>query len=74
MNFNYTWIMSALTLFTMYLAGNKNKHAWVIGLFNQILWAFFIYQTQALGLIPMTIALVGIYTKNLYQWGSHEQN
>lgn len=62
------WIMSAITIYTMWLAGDKKKLAWKIGLFNQILWAMFIYQTQAWGLLPMTIAITFTYARNLYKW------
>jgi len=68
MKFDYTWIMSGITIYTMWLAGDKKKLAWVLGLVNQCFWLFFIYQKQAWGLLPMTISLCIIYTRNLMKW------
>jgi hypothetical protein len=62
------WLMSAITIYTMVLAGNKDTKAWVIGLVNQILWATFIWLTAAWGLIPMNIAMVIVYYRNATKW------
>ena len=68
MKFDYTWIMSGITIFTMWFAGDKKKLAWKLGLINQALWLYFIYDKQSWGLLPMTIAMIIIYTRNLYKW------
>jgi hypothetical protein len=68
MKFDYTWIMSGITIFTMWLAGDKKKLAWILGLLNQVLWLYFIYDKQSWGLLPMTFAMVFIYARNLYKW------
>lgn len=68
MKIDYTWAMSAITIFTMWFAGDKKKLAWVLGLFNQALWLYFIYDKQSWGLLPMTIAMIIIYSRNLYKW------
>lgn len=71
MNFNYTWIMSAITVWSMWLAGENKRTAWVLGLFNQGLWLLFIFQTKAWGLLPMNIALTITYTRNLLTKGKN---
>lgn len=63
-----TWLMSALTILTLWLAGSKNPWAWRIGLFNQLLWWHFIFATNAWGLAPMSIAIAFVYTRNLILW------
>ena len=63
-----TWAMSALTIVTMWLAGSKSLLAWKIGLANQVLWAWFIWDTKAWGLIPMWLAIIFTYSRNLYRW------
>lgn len=60
--------MSALTILTMWLAGSKSVWAWKIGLGNQALWALFIWRTEAWGLIPMWLAIIVTYSRNLYKW------
>ena len=58
------WIMSLITITTLWLAGDKKLLAWKLGLFNQILWSLFIYDTGQYGLIPMTIAVTFVYIRN----------
>lgn len=68
MKLDYTWLMSAMTLLTMWLAGNKDRRAWFVGLTNQLFWVYFIHDKEAYGLLPMTLILTYIYTRNLYKW------
>ena len=32
------WLLSANTLYVMFLAGSKNKYAWLLALIGQIIW------------------------------------
>lgn len=64
------WVMSALTIWTMYLAGNKARLAWQIGLGNQALWAIFIVTTHQWGLAPMCAAITFVYARNLLKWSA----
>lgn len=61
-------ITSTLTVYNMYLAGNKDRRAWILGLFNQILWLAFIISFKAWGLLPLTVALTFMYSRNLIKW------
>ena len=62
------WFLSIITIITMYLAGEKNRYVWILGLFNQILWLAWIFFIHAWGLLPLTFALIYIYTKNHIKW------
>lgn len=62
------WALSILTVGMMYLAGNKNKWAWILGLANQSLWLTWIITVQAWGLLILTFALIFMYTRNLIKW------
>lgn len=66
---NYmTWIMSVLTLFSMYLAGNRSNQAWSLSLFNQLLWLIYITGTMQWGLIPMNVGMWFISYRNYKLW------
>lgn len=65
-------VTSSVTVYNMYLAGNKDYRAWVFGLLNQILWLAFIISFAAWGLLPLTIALTFMYTRNLLKWRADE--
>lgn len=66
------YLLSAITIYTMLLAGNKRKHAWAIGLLNQFLWLVWIFLMQAWGLLPMNIALWVIYGRNHFKWNKSD--
>ena len=62
------WVLSCLTLATMWLAGSKNIWAWYIGIPSQGLWLILDIHYQAWGLIPIAVALTFIYARNLRAW------
>lgn len=62
------WATSAGTLLGMWLLGQKRSIGWVVGLCNQALWITFAVTFRAWGLLPLTLALLVIYTRNLLRW------
>jgi hypothetical protein len=64
------WLMSAITIYMTVLAGNRNRWAWAIGLFNQALWLVWIVSIQAWGLLPMNAALWVVYARNHIKWST----
>lgn len=66
-------LTSAVTLWGMWLAGNKRSLAWVVGLANQGLWLAFIVVFEAWGLLPLSTSLVVVYTRNLLRWRAQER-
>jgi hypothetical protein len=62
------WLLSAITIWMTLLAGNKNRGAWSVGLFNQLLWLVWIVAVGAWGMMPMNIALWVVYGRNYLKW------
>lgn len=62
------YLLSALTIYSMLLAGNKKRGAWLVGLANQFLWLVWIILTTSWGLLPMNIALWIVYGRNYLKW------
>jgi len=62
------WLLSAITIYTMFLAGSKKKHTWAVGLFSQLLWLIWIIASASWGLLPMNLALWVVYTRNHLKW------
>lgn len=62
------YFLSAITIYTMILAGNKRQGAWAVGLLNQFLWLIWIISMSAWGLLPMNIALWVVYGRNHFKW------
>lgn len=62
------WLMSALTICVMWLAGNKSLWAWRISLVNQVVWLAWIIPTHTWGLLPLNIAMWITSSRNLVVW------
>ncbi len=56
----------------MWLLAQKKSSGWIVGLVNQILWVTFAITYQAWGLLPLTAALIFVYTKGLIKWRAEE--
>ena len=61
-------LLSILTIIGMWLIGNKNYWGWIVGLVNQTLWITFAIVFKAWGLLPLTLVLIVVYTRNLTKW------
>jgi hypothetical protein len=59
---------SVLTLCGMWLAGSHRWQGWLVGLGNQLLWFAFIVAFGAWGLLPLNVALVVVYSRNIVKW------
>jgi len=62
------WLLSAITIWMTFLAGNKHPLAWAIGIVNQALWLIWICISSAWGLLPMNFALWYLYFRNHLKW------
>lgn len=62
------YLLSVITIYSMLLAGNKKRGAWLVGLLNQFLWLTWIILSSAWGLLPMNIALWVVYGRNYLKW------
>jgi hypothetical protein len=64
------WLLSAITAWTMLLAGDRYRNTWLIGLANQALWLGWIIAIEAWGLLPMNITLWVVYARNHLKWNA----
>lgn len=56
------------TLLGMWLAGSHRWQGWAVGIANQGLWLAFIVLFRAWGLLPLMVALLFVYSRNLLRW------
>lgn len=61
-------LASFLTLAAMWLAGRKDRRAWMVGLVGQANWVAFAIATKGYGLILDVPFVTVIYINNLRQW------
>lgn len=64
---------SALTIWGLWLVGNKRIMGWVLGLVTQAFWVATIVLFDSWGLLPTTVALTIVYTRNIIKWRREEQ-
>ena len=62
------WVMSAITIYSSFLAGNLHRHTWLVSMGNQVLWLTWIIATETWGFIPLNIALWIVYARNHLKW------
>lgn len=62
------WITGGITILAMELVAHKRWEGWAVGLGNQALWAWLIYERQLWGLAPLTLILSWRYFVALRKW------
>ena len=68
-----TVVLSIISILILWGVGNKWKWIWWVGIISQLLWFYFIYETEFYGLIPMHVVYLIMYVINLIKW-SKEKN
>ena len=62
------WIPSTIAVVTQFMAGCKYKSAWVITLFSQGLWMWWIIVSKQYGFIPLNICMSIVAIRNFRKW------
>lgn len=62
------WLLSAITILTTILAGNKSPYAWPLSAMNQVLWFIWIVSTSTWGFLPMNLTLIVVFIRNHIKW------
>lgn len=68
MNALWSYLLTAVGLLIFWLAGNKRWEAWLLGLFNQVLWVSYAIATDQYGWIIGAAAYGAMYARNLRKW------
>lgn len=64
----WSFVLAAVGIAGIYLAGRKSKWGWGLGLAAQVLWVVFALTTAQYGFILTAVAYGAVYGKNLWQW------
>lgn len=64
----WPYILSAIGVFGIYLAGSKNVLGWYVGIIAQTMWITFAIQTEQYGFIISAVAYGAVYIRNYYKW------
>jgi hypothetical protein len=64
----WSWILTAVGVTGLYLAGRHNKIGWAIGLGAQLLWVAYAISTKQYGFLVSATAYGWVYATNLRKW------
>lgn len=67
-NWWWSYLLTAIGILGIYMAGKRNKYGWAIGLFAQALWFLYAVTTQQWGFILSAFAYGAVYFKNYAAW------
>jgi hypothetical protein len=68
MNPYWSYLLTAVGVFGLYLAGRKSKWGWAVGLGAQGLWLAYAVSTQQWGFLVSAFAYGAVYMKNFRAW------
>ena len=79
MNPYWSYLLTAVGVFGLWLAGRKDRRGWMVGVGAQTLWIAYATATQQWGFYISAIAYGWIYIKNARAWKkpepfAHSQN
>lgn len=62
------WVLSGTSFVMLWLMGNKNSYAPMVGIFNQVLWIVYVVHTEHWGLLPGVLGYTLIHIRNAIKW------
>jgi hypothetical protein len=64
----WSWVLTAVGVTGLYLAGRKIWWSWLIGLSAQILWLAYAVTTKQFGFIISAFVYGSVYASNARKW------
>ena len=61
-------LASVGTILSMWLLSGRHRSGWYVSLGNQVVWAAFMVSTEAWGLIPLNLIMVGLAIRGVKKW------
>lgn len=64
----WSWILTAVGVFGLWLAGRKSPWGWAVGMAAQVLWVSYALATVQYGFLVSAGAYFWVYLKNFRAW------
>lgn len=64
----FPYFLSIITLYSMWLQGDKNKKSWILTFVNQLLWLIWIFASGKYGFLPMNLGICYTSVRNYKKW------
>lgn len=66
----WSWLLAAVGIAGLWLAGSNNRFGWAIGLVAQALWIVYALNTEQYGFILSALAYAAVYARNYARWAT----
>ena len=70
----FSYVLSIVSLISLWLIGNKNKYGFVVAILNQILWTWYAIMLKQYGLLIGVVAYTIIHVRNLIKCSKEKDN
>ena len=70
----FSYVLSIVSLISLWLIGNKNKYGFVVAILNQGLWTWYAIMLKHYGLFLGVVAYTIIHVRNLIKWSKDKNN
>lgn len=64
----WSWLLAAVGITGIYLAGSRRTIGWTIGVAAQVLWVAYAIVTQQWGFIASALVYAAVYARNWIKW------
>jgi nicotinamide riboside transporter PnuC len=64
----WSWVLAAVGILGIYLAGRKKAVGWLVGVGAQVLWFAYAIATRQWGFLVTAVAYAAVYGKNWLEW------
>jgi hypothetical protein len=65
----WSWLLTLVGVFGLWLAGRKDRRGWIVGLCAQVLWIAYATATHQWGFYVSAFAYGAVYLRNARAWG-----
>lgn len=69
----WSWLLTAVGVFGLYLAGKRNRWGWAVGVGAQVLWVVYALVSRQYGFLVSAGAYAAVYGRNLYLWRQEQR-
>lgn len=64
----WSWALTAVGVYGLWLAGRRSPRGWAVGIFAQILWFAYAVSTRQWGFLVSCFAYGAVYIRNFRTW------
>lgn len=67
------WILSLLSCIMLWMMGNRNKYAPLLGIFAQVLWIYYAISLKQYGLLLGALLYTVVHIRNTILWWKEDK-